>query len=81
VIFFFQVHLVTLTNFFGGVSHVPGPVNETKISLGMVTVTPPNELIVLVQYSPGLKLFSCCDLKELISTRTNQRISEETESD
>jgi len=33
------------------VSHVPGPVNETKISLGMVTVTPPNELIVLVQYA------------------------------
>jgi len=32
-------------------------------------------------YSPGLKLFSCCDLKELIATRTNQRISEETESD
>jgi len=48
--FFFQVHLVTLTKFFWGVSHVPGPVNETKISLGMVTVTPPNELIVLVQY-------------------------------
>jgi len=47
--FFFQVYLVTLMNFFWGVSHVPGPVNETKISLGMVTVTPPNELIVLVQ--------------------------------
>ena len=49
--FFFQVYLVTLTKFFWGVSHVPGPVNETKISLGMVTVTPPNELIVLVQYA------------------------------
>jgi len=44
------------------VSHLPGPVNETKISLGMVTVTPPNELIVLVQY-----LYLCRNILESAS--------------
>jgi len=45
------------------VSHVPGPVNETKISLGMVTVTPPNELIVLVQYLFSSSYLMCLELR------------------
>jgi len=48
--FFFPSIFSNINEYFLEVSHVPGPVNETKISLGMVTVTPPNELFVLVQY-------------------------------
>ena len=32
-------------------SHVPRPPNETKISFEQSCVTPPNELIELLQYS------------------------------
>ena len=53
---FFPSIFININEYFWGVSHVSGLVNETKISLGMVTVTPPNELIVLVQYSSSSQL-------------------------